>query len=119
MPLEPSPNVTLTGVPPLKEVKVKVLPERLPGAALRPALNEVPVPVLPVRPSAESALPVPMTDGQIDARFRETMRAAGLGDGPDNEAYIRILVTRGIGELTYDPAACPTPSVVVTSSGSA
>jgi branched-chain amino acid aminotransferase len=40
------------------------------------------------------------------------MRAAGLGDG-DREAYIRILVTRGIGELTYDPAATPTPSIIV------
>src|SRR5262245_17182451 len=59
------------------------------------------------------ALSVPMTDAQIDARFRETLTAAGLGDGPDHEAYIRILVTRGIGELTYDPAACPTPSIVV------
>jgi branched-chain amino acid aminotransferase len=58
------------------------------------------------------ALSVPLTDTQIDARFRETMQVAGLG-GPDREAYIRILVTRGIGELTYDPAATPTPSVVV------
>jgi branched-chain amino acid aminotransferase len=58
-------------------------------------------------------LSVPMTDTQIDARFRETMQAAGLGEGPEREAYIRILVTRGIGELTYDPAACPTPSIVV------
>ena len=67
-----------------------------------------------LRNSAEMlALPVPMTNEQIDARFRETVRAAGLGDGPEREAYIRILVTRGIGELTYDPAACPTPSVVV------
>ena len=59
------------------------------------------------------ALDVPLTDEQIDQRFRETMHAAGLGDSPDREAYIRILVTRGIGELTYDPAACPTPSIVV------
>jgi branched-chain amino acid aminotransferase len=59
------------------------------------------------------ALDVPLSDAQIDARFRETMTAAGLGTGPDTEAYIRILVTRGIGELTYDPAACPTPSVVI------
>ena len=59
------------------------------------------------------ALPVPLTDAEIDARFRETMRAAGLGDAPDREAYIRLLVTRGIGELTYDPAATPTPSIVV------
>jgi branched-chain amino acid aminotransferase len=59
------------------------------------------------------SLSVPMTNAEIDARFRETMRAAGLGDGPDREAYIRILVTRGIGELTYDPAATPNPSIVV------
>ena len=59
------------------------------------------------------ALSIPLTDTQIDARFRETMQAAGLGDAHDREAYIRILVTRGIGELTYDPAATPTPSIVV------
>ncbi len=59
------------------------------------------------------ALDVPLSDSQIDQRFRDTMRAAGLGDSPEREAYIRILVTRGIGELTYDAAACPTPSVVV------
>jgi len=59
------------------------------------------------------ALSVPLDDAAIDARFRETMRAAKLGDTPDREAYIRILVTRGIGELTYDPAATPDPSIVV------
>jgi branched-chain amino acid aminotransferase len=59
------------------------------------------------------ALPVPLSDADIDARFRDTMRAAGLGDSPEREAYIRLLVTRGIGELTYDPAATPTPSIVV------
>jgi branched-chain amino acid aminotransferase len=59
------------------------------------------------------ALDVPLSNADMDRRFRETMEAARLGDGPEREAYIRILVTRGIGELTYDPAACPTPSVVV------
>jgi len=58
-------------------------------------------------------LTVPLSDAEIAARFRDTVSAAGLGGAPDREAYIRILVTRGIGELTYDPAACPTPSVVV------
>jgi branched-chain amino acid aminotransferase len=67
-----------------------------------------------LRTSADMlALDVPLSDGEIDARFRETMRAAGLGDSPEREAYIRILVTRGIGELTYDPVATPTPSIVV------
>jgi branched-chain amino acid aminotransferase len=58
------------------------------------------------------ALDVPLTDGQIDARFRETMQAAGVGE-PGREAYIRILITRGVGELTYDVAACPSPSIVI------
>lgn len=58
-------------------------------------------------------LGIPLSDPEIDARFRETMRAAGLGNSRQREAYIRILITRGIGELTYDPAACPTPSIVV------
>jgi branched-chain amino acid aminotransferase len=59
------------------------------------------------------ALTVPLTNAQIDDRFRETMRAAALGEQGQREAYIRILVTRGIGELTYDLAACPVPSIVV------
>src|SRR5881296_2053680 len=58
------------------------------------------------------ALDVPLSDAAIDARFRDTMTAAGLAGG-GRESYIRILLTRGIGELTYDPAATPTPSVVV------
>jgi branched-chain amino acid aminotransferase len=41
------------------------------------------------------------------------MRTAGLGAPPERDAYIRILVTRGIGELTYDPAATPHPSIIV------
>src|SRR5713226_7371932 len=48
-------------------------------------------------------LSVPLSDREIDERFRETMRAGGLGDHADREAYIRILVTRGVGELSYDP----------------
>ena len=59
------------------------------------------------------ALPVPLSDAQIDERFRETVSAAGLGGDTQREAYIRILVTRGIGGLTYDPAATPDPSIVV------
>src|SRR5262245_62133048 len=57
------------------------------------------------------ALIVPMSDAQIASRFRDTIDRAGLA--PDQEAYIRILITRGIGDLTYDPAATPRPSVVV------
>jgi len=63
--------------------------------------------------AAMLSLDVPLSDAQIDERFRETMRVAGLGTGPEREAYLRILITRGQGELTYEPAACPTPSIVV------
>ncbi len=54
------------------------------------------------------ALDVPFTDDQLAAQIRDTMTAAHLA----GEAYVRVLVTRGIGDLTYDPGATPTPSVV-------
>ena len=63
-----------------------------------------------LRKSADMlALGIPLTDDQVEARFKETIAAAKL----PGEAYIRILVKRGVGELTYDPAACPNPSIVV------
>ena len=62
MPLVPSPKVTLTAVPLLKAVKVKVLPAMPPMPEVRAAVKAVAVPVLPARPSAYSALPVPVTD---------------------------------------------------------
>lgn len=59
-------------------------------------------------------LPIPLTDTEIAARFAQTQQAAGLlGQTPDHEAYIRLLVTRGVGDLTYDPAATPQSSVVI------
>jgi branched-chain amino acid aminotransferase len=58
------------------------------------------------------SLEVPLSNDQIAVRFSETMAAAGLGSG-GQESYIRILVTRGVGDLSYDPAACPDASVVV------
>jgi branched-chain amino acid aminotransferase len=61
-------------------------------------------------------LDVPWSDDEYFRRSLDTMNAAGLGrqsGGSVAEAYIRILHTRGIGDLTYDPAATPTPSVVV------
>jgi len=55
------------------------------------------------------ALPVLFTDDDLDGQIRDTMAAARLG----GEAYIRVLVTRGVGDLTYDLKATPTPSVVI------
>ena len=60
--------------------------------------------------AALMALPVPFTDAELLASMQETVAAhpGGLG-----EAYIRVLLTRGVGELTYNPAACPSPTTVI------
>jgi branched-chain amino acid aminotransferase len=60
--------------------------------------------------AAMMALEIPFTDDQLASQIRDTTAAAKL-DGA--EAYIRVLVTRGVGELTYDIKATPTPSVVI------
>jgi branched-chain amino acid aminotransferase len=61
-------------------------------------------------------LDVPWSDSEFLKRAMDTMNAAGLGktsNGTVADAYIRILHTRGIGDLTYDPAATPLPSLVI------
>jgi branched-chain amino acid aminotransferase len=63
-----------------------------------------------LRASAQMiALPVPLDDRQLLERVEATMAAL-----PEpGEAYIRILVTRGVGDLSYDLSATPTPSIVI------
>ena len=53
-------------------------------------------------------LAIPYTkQGLIDAMY-ETLRANGTGDG-----YIRLVVTRGPGDLGLSPWKCPEPSVFI------
>jgi branched-chain amino acid aminotransferase len=59
------------------------------------------------------ALEVPLTDRQVADRIAETVEQASRTAPRDIEWYIRVLLTRGVGELTYDPAATPAPSVVM------
>jgi len=54
-------------------------------------------------------LALPFSDAELAAQIRATQEAAKL----DGEAYIRVLVTRGVGELTYDLKATPNPSIVI------
>jgi len=54
-------------------------------------------------------LPLPFSDDQLAAQIRDTLAIATI----DGEAYIRVLVTRGIGDLTYDLKATPDPSIVI------
>ena len=55
------------------------------------------------------ALDLPFTDSYLLDAINQTMTRAGLAE----EAYVRVLVTRGVGELTYDPKATPTHSLVI------
>ncbi len=54
-------------------------------------------------------LPVPFSDDQLASWIDDTMAAVG----PMREAYIRVLLTRGVGELTYDVQSTPVPSLVI------
>jgi branched-chain amino acid aminotransferase len=55
------------------------------------------------------ALDVPFSDDELRARIDDTLRASG----DEGDRYIRVLLTRGVGEFTYDPKACPTPTLVI------
>lgn len=55
------------------------------------------------------ALTSPVDDATMLQRIRSTITAASL----EGEAYVRILLTRGVGEIVYDPQACPTPTLVI------
>ena len=64
------------------------------------------------RSASLMALGVPLSDQELTDRIARTVAQAGAGSA-DREWYVRVLLTRGIGDLTYDPAATPVPSVVV------
>jgi len=63
--------------------------------------------------AARLALPVPFTDGEIRDRVDDTVDAAELGTTDSPSAYVRLLLTRGVGEISYDPSGCPSPTFVV------
>ena len=59
--------------------------------------------------AARLSIEVPPTNGELETRMRGTMR----GVHPRGEVMLRILVTRGVGDLGYDPAVCRTPTIVI------
>ena len=54
-------------------------------------------------------LDVPFDDAALARHVESTITAAG----ELREAYIRVLLTRGVGELSYDVKATPSPSLVI------
>ena len=53
-------------------------------------------------------LDIPITKDEMIEAVLETLRRNGLKD-----AYIRLVVTRGKGDLGLDPRKCPKPSVII------
>lgn len=53
-------------------------------------------------------LKVPITKEEMTAAIIETCKKNNL-----TEAYIRPIVTRGVGDLGLDPRKCPKPSVII------
>jgi branched-chain amino acid aminotransferase len=59
--------------------------------------------------AARIHLDVPFGDAELATWIDDTVAAAG----EMKEAYIRILFTRGVGELNYDPKSTPNPTTVI------
>ena len=63
-----------------------------------------------LRQSSERILlDVPFDDAAMLGWIDQTIAAGG----PMEEAYVRVLHTRGVGDLTYDPKSTPQPTTVV------
>jgi branched-chain amino acid aminotransferase len=54
-------------------------------------------------------LAIPFSNDELARHIADTIAATKL----DGEGYVRVLVTRGVGEMTYDLKATPKPSWVV------
>ena len=63
------------------------------------------------RSAAMIALPVPQSDAELRAEIARTTDACE-GEAGD-EFYIRLLLTRGVGDLSYHVNATPTPTLVI------
>jgi branched-chain amino acid aminotransferase len=53
-------------------------------------------------------LEIPVNKDEMTKAVLETLRKNSLRD-----AYIRLVVTRGVGDLGLDPRKCPNPSVII------
>lgn len=53
-------------------------------------------------------LTIPMSKQEMAAVTEEAVRRSGL-----KEAYLRHIITRGVGDLGLDPRKCPKPSVII------
>tara|TARA_Y100001934_G_scaffold276823_1_gene374219 strand:+ start:107 stop:970 length:864 start_codon:yes stop_codon:yes gene_type:complete len=54
------------------------------------------------------ALKIPLSKNEIKNQIQRTLDSAG-----NSESYIRIIVTRGVGEVDIDPSYCFKPSIII------
>ncbi len=57
-------------------------------------------------------LVIPGTLDTLASDVEATVLASGMSDG-----YVRLIVTRGVGNLGLDPRSCPTPQVIIIADG--
>jgi branched-chain amino acid aminotransferase len=64
------------------------------------------------RSAGKIFLGLPFDEAGMAVAVQDTLKNNGL-DVPDKDAYIRVTVSRGPGELGLDPGLCPKPTVVI------
>lgn len=58
--------------------------------------------------AAAIALKIPLTKAEMSAAVVKTCKANGVKNG-----YIRLVITRGVGELGLNPYLCETPQIII------
>jgi len=64
------------------------------------------------RSAGAIGLHVPVPEADWPGLLNEAMQRNGVGNDR-TDAYIRITISRGVGDIGLDPALCPTPTVIV------
>jgi branched-chain amino acid aminotransferase len=65
------------------------------------------------RSATAISLDPPVTDGQLEDRIRQTIRALPVTAWNEPEYYVRVILTRGAGDFGYDPRICRTPTLII------
>jgi len=65
------------------------------------------------RSAGAIALPLPLDRLAFGARIAETIAAIPVERPGESEYYLRVILTRGVGDMGYDPALCPEPTLLI------
>ena len=63
--------------------------------------------------AARIALALPLDDVEFERQVRDTCDTFWAQPDASEEVYVRVLVTRGVGDISYNPASCHSPTVVI------